>query len=111
MYCDGDVTRNLGECELCHDIWGISDLKWSEDGYLYCRKCEPFSMDGSAIIERLKQGEELHNHGCGWWVGPPSQPYKTSKKYKVEDSVVEDLKRQGKIKVSIPYTSARAELV
>jgi len=44
----------LGECDCCHDVFGILQLRIDEDGkYVYCDKCCYNDAAGIAATERL----------------------------------------------------------
>lgn len=68
-------------------------------------------MDEQGVLERMRQGAELRNHGKGWWLAPPLGARRHEDAQPVEQRVVTALEQKGLIRVSIPYTSAVAELV
>jgi len=68
-------------------------------------------MNADEVIDRLTKGQELRNHGSGWWIAPPRKPYAPFSGQQVSDEIVDGLEKAGKIKISIPHTSAVATLV
>lgn len=62
------------------------------------------------VIDFMKQGCELRNHGAGWYIFPPATPYAKQKIRKVKYETVESMKEEEVIVVEIIYNHARAFL-
>jgi hypothetical protein len=66
--------------------------------------------DADDVLSRMAQGEEMRNRGTGWWIGPPRRPYGPHQSQRVADETVQRLEAAGLIRISVPGTSAVAEL-
>lgn len=62
------------------------------------------------LLSALSEGFTLTNRGTGWWLAEPQKAYKANKSIQIPDSLVKDLETAGKIRIEIPYTSAKAFL-
>lgn len=68
-------------------------------------------MTRDKLIEALKLGSELTNRGMGWWVTRPRKGYEARHSERVDDALVEELQKEGVIKVEVPYASSKATLI
>lgn len=57
--------------------------------------------DLNEIKRRLQAGAELRNHGCGWWLAKPHQPYTQQESVQVPDDLVALLEAQGHVKTEM----------
>jgi len=67
-------------------------------------------MSIDEIIELMSSGCDVRNHGRGWYIYYPKIGYGKRDSVKVEESIIKEMENRGIITVSIPYTSAKAEL-
>lgn len=63
------------------------------------------------VVQRLRTGYELANRGTGWWLATPRKAYARPESVKLDDSLVDELEAEGRIKITMLSTSARADLV
>ena len=67
-------------------------------------------MNKEEIIEHIKGGWALRNHGKSWFLFEPQRPYCSRKSVPVDDAIVNSLEADGILEIEIPYTSAIAKL-
>lgn len=67
-------------------------------------------MTEEQVIEKLSQGWELANRGTGWWISEPRIPYRRTKSFLVENSVVNSLEKSNRITLELPYKTLWARL-
>jgi hypothetical protein len=65
-------------------------------------------MDQAAVIEKLRAGYELANHGYGWRLVKSGKSYKSAKSAEIESSTVTALLEAGVITVETLTLSLRA---
>ncbi len=68
-------------------------------------------MTPDQIVEKMKAGYELRNHGKGFFLFSKFIPYKCYKSIKVDDKLVYEMEKQNLIAISMPYNSLIAKLV
>ena len=57
------------------------------------------------IVEKLKNGYQLRNHGVGFYLFPPYVPYKRQESEKVDDFIVAEMEQMGIGHIEIPHTT------
>ena len=65
----------------------------------------------SEIIKKIEGGWILTNRGTGWFLQAKYIAYKRQKSIKISEEVVDDMEKDGILKINIPYTSAQATLI
>lgn len=66
--------------------------------------------DAEDVLALMAEGKELRNRGTGWWLAFPRKPYDAFTGEKVSDELVSQLEKDRRIKITIPGTTAIAEL-
>lgn len=67
-------------------------------------------IDEDDIVNYMRSGYTLENHGTGWWLTEPRRAYKKSRTIQVPDELVDSMGADGIIQIIIPYKAAIAYL-
>jgi len=67
-------------------------------------------MTPDQILQKIKEGYELRNHGKGFFLFSKLIPYKPYESIKVDDKLVYEMERQKLIVILMPHNSLIAKL-